>query len=351
MPLAISFKDAALSALALAKVGNPLRSEPLQVSRSLCRFEDSEAEVLTRSFLRSFRSLELHQLHHHSKVEDNELHRYASAIFRDNGTLLEQSASIARHLQAKSSHPAIKPGDLCVALIDDVLAAGQRVQALSLIKSESKVPFLQISERDGDLRLTTEQGIYPDKIDKGCLIVNHDAGHGYAVYLFDKSGGDTRFWNRDFVGAVPVKSDDYLTRHFAKLCASFADKGLPEDTTREERVEVAARSVSYLEETEDFALDDFQAKALETPERIARFTEFKAAYEEESGSELEDRFTVSKAEAGKARKRLKSRMKLDVGVELRFSSGFLSRSEQFLERGRDEDKDMEYVKIWFHKEE
>lgn len=350
MPLKVNFQEAALAAMTLAKVGNPLRSEPLRTSQKLCRFEPSEAELLTHCFLKSFRSLELHQLHHHSDIRSNELWSYAAAIFNDNETLLEQGAAIARHLHAKSNHPNIKSGDLCVALIDDILVDGKPSQALSIVKSESKVPFLQISERDGDLRLTTEQGIYPEKIDKGCLIVDHDRENGCAVYLFDKSGGNTHFWNRDFVNAAPVKNDDYLTRHFSKLCMEFAEKGLPEETMQEERMDVASKTIAYLSETDDFDLEDFQEKALSKPERIKQFEEFKADYQEETGSELEDKFTVSKPEAKKAQKRLKSRLKLDVGVELRFSSGFISKSEQFLERGHDEERDMEFVKVWFYKE-
>ncbi len=350
MSLTANFREAALAAMTLAKIGNPLRSEPLRTSQKLCQFEDSEAELLTHCFLKSFRALELHQLRHHSNVKDNEMWRYAAAVFDDNDTLLEQGAAIARHLHAKSNHPNIKSGDLCVALIDDVVISGERVQALSIIKSESKVPFLQISERDGDLRLTTEQGIYPEKIDKGCLILNHDREDGFVVYLFDKSGNNTHFWIRDFIGAGPVKNDDYLTRHYSKLCMEFAEKGLPEETLQEERMEVASRAISYLEEADDFNLEDFQTKALEKPDRIEQFTSFKADYEEETGSELEDRFTVSKPEAKKAKKRLKSRLKLDVGVELRFSSGFIAKSEQFLERGHDDERDMDFVKVWFHRE-
>lgn len=119
---------------------------------------------------------------------------------------------------------------------------------------------------------------------------------------------------------------------------------------QEERMDVASRTIDYLSETDDFDIDDFQAKALEKPERIEQFAAFKADYEEETGSELEDKFTVSKPEAKKAKKRLKSRLKLDVGVELRFSSGFIAQSDQFLERGHDEERDMDFVKVWFYKE-
>ncbi len=351
MALNPNFQNAKLVALALAKVGNPTRDEPLRTSQSLCRFRDDESELLTHCFLKPFRSLELHQLEHHSSLERNDLYAAASAIFDDNGQLLEQGAAIARHLYAKSRHPKIKSGDLCVALVSGIDLLGTPVQALSIVKSESRVPFLQISERDGDLVLTTEQGIYPEKIDKGCLVLDHGRADGYSVYLFDKGGGDTRFWVRDFIGARASRDDESLTRRFSELCVEFARRDLPEETRAEERMAVASRSVGYLKQADEFDLGEFEEKALETPERIAQFEAFKTDYEEARGEPLEEKFPVSKKEAEKAAGRLRSRMKLDVGVDLRFSSGFIHRADQFLERGRDEEKGMEFVKIYFHKEE
>jgi len=350
MSLSINFRKAKLSVMSLAKVGNPVRDEPFQTSKSLCRFADEEAELLTHCFLKSFRSLELHQLFHHSNLESNEVFSYAKVIFADNEELLEKGGMIARHLYEKSNHPNIKAGDLCIAMVEDVLLNGESRQAIVIIKSESKVPFLQISEREGDLVLTTEEGIYPEKIDKGCLIVNHGPADGYAVYLFDKGGGNTHFWVRDFVGAKPVADDDFLTRRYSELCVAFAEKGLPEDTRQEERMEVASKAVSYFNDSEEFELEDFEAKALKGEEQIAQFEAFKIDYEEEKGQALDDKFTVSKKEAEKAERKLKSRMKLDVGVDIRFSAGFIHKADEFMERGTDEERGMEFVKFYFYKE-
>lgn len=347
----INFRKAKLSLMSLAKVGNPSRDEPIQTSRALCKFPDEEAELLTNCFLKHFRSLEPHHLFHHSNLESNELFSYSKSIFEDNDTLLEKGEMIARHLYDKSNHPNIKSGDLCIALVHDVLLSGQKKQGIVIIKSESKVPFLQISERDGDLVLTTEEGIYPEKIDKGCLIVNEGAADGYVVYLFDKGGGNTQFWVRDFVGGKPVTNDDFLTRRYSELCVAFAEKGLPEDAPQEARMEVASRTVSYLNDNEEFDLGDFEEKALKDEEQIAQFEAFKVDYEEVEGHELKDKFTVSKKEAEKAEKRLKSRMKLDVGVDIRFSSGFIHKAEDFMERGTDEERGMEYVKFFFYSEQ
>lgn len=351
MALIPNFRKARLVAMSLAKVGNPVRNEPFRTSKKLCRFRDEEGELLTHCILKSFRALEPQQLHHHSALEKNELYAAACNVFDDNSTLLEQGGVIARQLLAKSHHPNIKSGDLCVALIEGVSLLGHSVQALGIVKSESRVPFLQISERDGDLVLTTEQGIYPDKIDKGCLILDHGRADGFTVYLFDKGGGNTQFWVRDFIGARPVRNDDYLTKRFSELCVAFAERGLPEETPAEDRMVVAGRAIDYLKESDEFDLENFEKEALVEPARIAQFEAFKVDFEEEKGVRLDDRFTLSKKEAEKAGNRLRSRMKLDVGVELKFSPGFIHQAALFLERGRDEEKGMEFVKIYFHKEE
>ena len=349
MALRVDYSEAHLAGLSLAKVGNPSRDEPLQISKSLCQVPESEADLLTHCFLKSFKSLDPHQLHHHTELSSNELYGYAGAVFDDNETLLEQSGLIARHLFAKSNHPNIKSGDLCVALLDKVKIGDDILQAISIIKSESKVPFLQVTSVDGDLTLTTQQGIYPDKIDKGCLIVNHSRGEGFVVYLFDK-GGNTHFWNRDFVGAVPVESDEYLTKHYSELCVAFAEKGLPEEALQEERIDVASKAISYLNENEEFDFDEFQNVALTQPERIEAFDTFKNEYEEENGQELKKRFSVSKPEAKKAKRRLKSYVKLDVGANIKFSSKCLEQAETLVERGYAQAKGMHYVKIFYNKE-
>jgi hypothetical protein len=349
MPAAPNFKEASIGAMTLAKISGP--NGTLQASKALCRFRDEEAEHLAPIFLRGFRALDPHRLHHHSHLDGNELYTYAKKLFNSPESLLEVGGHIAAHLQSQSHHPNIKPGDLCVAVVDGITLENEPVQALCIIKSESQVPFLQISIRDGDLRLTTEQGIYPEKIDKGILILDVEPEEGFTVYLFDKAGSGTHFWKRDFAGAVPVKDAEYLTKRYSQMCVAFAEKGLPEESKPEERVEVARRAIEYLQETEDFDLAEFQEAALPGQEMQDQFNTFKTQYQEETGHELEEQFPVSKKEAKKAKKRLKSRLKLDVGVDMKFSSGFIDKSEQLLERGFDEDKHMSYLKVYFHREE
>ncbi len=351
MSISVNFAEAQLASMALAQVGNPQRQEGLRTSKNLCQFQDDEAELLTRCFLKPFKSLDMHQLEHPEDVSENPLYQAASDIFDKPSNLVEYSAEIAKHLYASSNHPNIKSGDLCVAHLINVFVDGEANEAISIIKSESKVPFLQITASGEDLQLTTQQGIYPDKIDKGCLIVNTRRDEGYAVYLFDKSG-DAQFWRCEFVSASPVQDKDYLTRRYSEMCVAFANDtdGL-EEGMKEERVDVARKAVSYMAEADTFDMQDFNQVALAKPKVAEDFQTFKESYEAEKiGTPLQESFEVSKKEAKKAERKINSRLQLDTGVDLKFSTGFQKTADQFMEKGFDEDKQMKYVKIYYHTE-
>ncbi len=347
MSLSVIFNEARLTGMALAKIGNPLRKEPLQTSKTLCQFQEDDADLLTHCFLKPFKSLELHEF---SDLDENSLYKYVGEIFESKDLLVEKSAEISRLLYQSSNHPSIKSGDLCVARLEEILVNGAPTDAICIVKSESKVPFLQVAMVDGDLQLTTQQGIYPDKIDKGCLIVNHGQSDGFAVYLFDKSG-NTQFWNREFVNATPTRNEDFLTKRYSEMCVAFANTGVPEDGMKQERIDLAKRAVSYMSQADEFDIEELKESVIEKPEMVEEFTAFKEEFEEnEVGVPLDNQFTVSKKEAKKVERKLNSRMKLDVGVDMRFSTGFQKAAPNFMEKGFDEERDMKFVKIYYHSE-
>jgi hypothetical protein len=346
----LNFRRAGVSKLSLARVGNPLRSEPLHTSKELCRFSSEDAAVLTPSFLKPFKNLEAKQFVHHSSLDLNEVYRYAKTIFQDTEGLLDYGRKIARHLYNTSKHPNIKRGDLCIALVTDLLVDGEPRQALSIIKSESKVPFLEVADTDGNLELIAHQGISPDKIDKGCLIIEQDLENGLLVYTFDKSSSGTHFWMRDFLGVKFRRDSDYMTRRYADMCVSFAKEGLPEQVGAEERTRIAGQAMGYFEERDEFDLKHFREEALKEPEVIEKFDQFRKSQDDEDGTALEDNFVIAKKAARKAATRFRSTMKLDCGVNLSFAPSFTQEGEGAFERGVDEKTGRKFVKIYYREE-
>ena len=350
MSVKANFNKATLSHVTLAKIGNPLRGESLKTSKELCQFEEKDKEILTLAFLKPFRNLEPYHFYHTSSLDLHEMHCYADTIFAQQERFLTYSKKIARHLYDKTKHPNIKSGDLCIAMIKGVQIDGEVCDAISVVKSESLTPFLEISDNDGDLQLTTHNGIYPDKIDKGCLIVNTNKEAGFIVYTFDKGGADTNFWVRDFLGARARKDDDFKTKKYAEMCVSFADEGLPEEMPSEDKYRVANDAMQYFAEKQKFDEKDFEEEVLKEPEIVDKFKNYKEKYTDEDGDPLSETFEINKSLAKKAGTKIKSNLRLDTGVVLKFTPDFAERESEIMERGYDEKMEMKYVKVYYNEE-
>lgn len=360
MSVKIRFTSATATGLVLAKVGHPQRDEPLQTSKEVFKIEEQDQEALSAIFLKPFKNLTAHRFSHHSSLDQHEMNVCSAAIFASEDGLLEKGCDIAQRLYAKSNHPNIKSGDLCISLIKDIDVDGNLTQGLCILKSESVVPFLSISTRDGDLELHTEQGINPEKIDKGCLIINHLANKGYYVLTFDRTGTDSRFWVRDFLGVVPITDSPFLTNKYANMAVAFMEKEKKDnkeqpkedDDTPPWETNTAARdAITYFEEKESFSLQEFEEEVLKTPEAKAKFAEHRNKVEEEQGQKFDDSFAISKKDVTKAKKKMTSSvMKLDTGVEVRLKPAVAAKPDSVLEHGFDEGRKMKFIKIYFNED-
>jgi 37-kD nucleoid-associated bacterial protein len=353
MSLRIRFNFATASGIVLAKVGNPQREEPLTTSKEVFRVDEKDQVELTALLLKPFKNLIGHRFYHHSSLDKHEMNACAKAMFAKPEELLERGIEIAKRLYSKSNHPNIKAGDLCIALIDDVEVDDEKRRAICILKSETMVPFLSISARDGDLQLSTEQGINPEKIDKGCLIINHNENKGYYVLTFDRSGGDTRFWVREFLGVQAVTDSAFLTKSYADMAVAFVAENKTEnadDTPPWESCAAAKDALDYFEERDEFSLEEFEDEVLKTPEAKQRFAEHRSRIEEEQGQPLETSFEISKKDLNKAKKRIGAVMKLDTGVEIHVKPSYSTQDEPVLERGFDKAKGMNWVKVFYNHE-
>jgi hypothetical protein len=356
MSVKIRFTSATATDLVLAKVGHPQRDEPLQTSKEIFKVAEEDQETLSAIFLKPFKNLTAHRFSHHSSLEQHEMNIYSAAIFASENGLFEKGCDIAKRLYAKSNHPNIKSGDLCISLIKNIDVDGVLTQGLCILKSESVVPFLSISTRDGDLELHTEQGINPEKIDKGCLIINHLAQKGYYVLTFDRSGTDSRFWVRDFLGVIPITDSPFLTNKYANMAVAFMEKEKKEtqkqndDAPPWDASTAAREAITYFEEKEKFSLKEFEEEVLKTPEAKAKFAQHRSELEREQGHSLEDSFDISKKDVTKAKKKIRTTMKLDTGAEIRLKPSLAAKPDQILEHGFDEGKKMKFIKIYFNED-
>ena len=135
MSAKIRFSTASVTGLVLAKIGNPLREEPLQTSREIYRVSEDDREILTGLFLKPFKNLAAHRFYHHSSLDHHEMNLLTAGIFAAPSSLHAKGCEMARRLYTKSNHPNIKSGDLCISLVDDIDIDGKLVQAICILKS------------------------------------------------------------------------------------------------------------------------------------------------------------------------------------------------------------------------
>jgi hypothetical protein len=350
MSVKLRFPSPVATQLILAKVGNPQREEPLQTSRAVFTVAPEDRELLGAIFVKPFRNLIAHRFTHHSSLEKNEMHQLAHTIFSAPGKLLKAGCDIARRLYSKSTHPNIKSGDLCIALVDGIEIEGETANALCILKSESVMPFLSISAEDGDLKLRTEHGINPERLDKGCLIINHWPDKGYYVLTFDRSGADTRFWVREFLGLQPVPDSAFLTTAWADLAVTAVQESLPPDTTPEAAGLAAREALQWFDDREQFDLEDFEKQVLKSPEAVKKFAEERTRVEEEHGEPLPAQFEIAPKAVKKAAKQTATVIKLDTGIEIHVKPVLNTTGEDYLERGFDESKGMNFIRVWFNED-
>jgi hypothetical protein len=238
-------------------------------------------------------------------------------------------------------------------LIDGIEIEGEKKRAICILKSESVTPFLSISARDGDLQLSTEQGINPEKIDKGCLILNHFSGKGYYVLTFDRAGSESRFWVRDFLSVVQISDPGLMTKKVAEMAmaAVASDGSETDDESPPWDVNAPAKeALSYFDGKKKFSLQEFEEQALRTPQAKAKFAAEKKRLEEEEGVRVDDAFDISKRDLVKAKKGMKSLMKLDTGVEIKLKPKVVDKPDSVLEKGFDEARGMKFIKVYYNKD-
>ena len=105
-------------------------------------------------------------------------------------------------------------------------------------------------------------------------------------------------------------------------------------------------AVDFFDKREKFSLQEFEEEILRRdPEMVKKFKEHKERIEKEQGQKLGDEFDISRKDLSKVRRQVGGVMKLDTGIELRLLPHF---EEKAMEKGFDEERGMEFVKIYYH---
>lgn len=349
----ISFFEASLDLLSVHRVGNKVQDEFYVLSEQPLNITDEVLKnLLIKYFLSPFeKANEAYRFTHSSgDLNLNELFHFSSMMFSDEASFHELSGNIAKYLYENSNHPKIKAGELYIALFKDLQLEGELLDAIGIFKSESRESYLKVSPEQGGFALSYEEdAINIQKLDKGCLIFNTEKEEGYRVMLIDQTNrSDAAYWKDDFL-QLKIRNDSFnKTNTTLGVYKNFITSKIDEefDISKADKIDLLNRSMKYFKEKDSFNLDEFSEEVIENPKAIESFKKFSREYNEEFDAGIDQPFDISGAAVKKQSRVFKSVLKLDKNFHI-----YIHGNKELIEKGFDDDKSMNYYKVYFKEEQ
>ncbi len=358
MRLVFDFSTAKLENLIIHQVGNKLRDEGLFVSPTVYEMKDGNVEeLLLKYFLSSFKNKVLYKFFHETDIHLNELYMYISSIFIDPDSFYTQSVNILKHLYEKSSHPQIKGGEFYMVYFTDCIVNEQKTDGIGIFKTEKKETYLKVTRYAEEFVVGSEKGINIKKLDKGCIIFNADSSDGYRVAIVDavnKGNNEALYWKDDFLRLTNVQDGYFHTETCLTVCQDFVENiyGEIHQADRKDKVVFMNEAVAYFDKHNEFNLENFVQEVVKEPELIEQFKEHKENYDINQGLAATERFNISSPAVKTMKRKIKNLIKLDTEFEIKVKKSSSEMDNmQFIERGFDDEKGMNFYKVYFNEEE
>lgn len=349
----ITFFETSLNQISVHRVGNKVQDEFYILSEQPLNIEDDVLKsLLIKYFLPPFeKTNEVYRFTHSSgDLNLNELFHFSSMMFSDEASFHELSGNIAKYLYEISNHPKIKAGELYISYFKDLQMEGELLDAIGIFKSESKESYLKVNPRQGGFALSYEEdAINIQKLDKGCLIFNTEKEEGYRVMLIDQTNrNDAAYWKDDFL-QLKIRNDSFnKTNATLGVYKNFITNKLDDkfDISKADKIDLLNRSMKYFKEKDSFDLDEFSEEVIENPKAIESFKKFSREYNEEFDAGIDQPFDISGAAVKKQSRVFKSVLKLDRNFHI-----YIHGNKELIEKGFDDDKSMNYYKVYFKEEQ
>lgn len=348
----ISFFEASLAELSIHRIGNKSEDEFYVLSEKSIAIRDiTLSNLLQQYFLGPYEKVnEIYRfIHPNGDLNLNEAHHFAAEIFNNGEVFHENSRQLAKYLYDVSGHPKIKSGELYVAYFENVQIEGELHDAIGIFKSETKESYLKVFPEQDGFALTYEQeAININKLDKGCLIFNTEKEEGYKVAVIDQRSADAVYWKDEFL-KLKIRNDSFnQTAGVLGVYKNFVTEKLDEEfeISKADKIDLLNRSMKYFKEKESFDLDEFSNEVIGNAEGIESFKNYKKSFEEEFDQPIPDSFDISGAAVKKQARAYKSVLKLDKNFHI-----YIHGDKELIEKGFDDDKSMNYYKVFFRDEE
>ena len=287
----INVKDIKLTTIQV--VGNKTRGEGLSAALTLADVSGS-SDFLIKLIEKSFTMDDLKCFSYIESVELNPVYQFASKIFDDKEAFLKQSVNMATYLYDQSVHPNIRSGELYVLLMECEYKKNT-VEAIAILKSEKKDPFLATNNDGREISVRTIYGTGLKGLDKGCLILNTERENGYIVGTVDNTnnGSDAQYWTDSFLHVKDCDDDYHQTVKLMEMCKGFVKQ--QNDISDVERAVVAKKTADVFAAGDTIHVDDLADMICQDEKQKLEFVAYRESFEKQNGGFANEVNVVKKA--------------------------------------------------------
>ncbi|QBQ40999.1 nucleoid-associated protein [Sphingobacterium psychroaquaticum] len=346
-------QDATFESLSIHRVGNKAQDEFYVLSDNPVDLSEDEVlpDLLMQYFMKPFsKANEVYRFYHpNDDLQLNEVYYFVKQYFEDKMSFHDMSEQLAKHLYEVSDHPKIKAGEVYVVALKNVQMEGEDHRAIGFFKSENKEAYLKVYPNTGGFQVDYEQeAININKLDKGVVIVNVDQEEGYKVLVVDQTNqSEAVYWKDDFLKIRPRNDNFQQTGNLMKVYKNFVTEKLDEvfELEKADKIDLLNRSMDYFKTKETFDEAEFEEEVIANPQAASLFKEYKQSFADEFDSPFQANFEIANPAVKKMASSYKSVIKLDKNFHI-----YVHGKREYLETGFDEDKGMNYYKLYFENE-
>lgn len=343
--------NAAIFKCIIHKVGNKFNSTKNAFSEKEVVFDEASYELMLPFLLRPFGNVvQSYRFNHHSNIDLNEINTYANLIFADDDQFIDTSKHIVTHLFEQSNSAQIKTGDVLVVYFNGIQYQEMTVDAVGIFKIENKTNFFQTYLENNSYDVLVQTGINSKKLDKGCLILNTSDREGNIILSVDNNNYDTQYWINKFLNIKYADDLNSHTQNYIELCKDFSTEIIKNTYGEQERSTFLSKTVDFFKENEIINVERFKEEVFEEDKHKTLFDDYKKEFEGERDVLIRNQFDVSEAVLNKEKKKIKTEIKLDTNIQIKLDIDAPDASTEYLERGYDEEKKMNYYKVYFNTE-
>lgn len=215
------------------------------------------------------------------------------------------------------------------------------VDAMAILKSEKKDPFLATDNDGREISVRTIYGTGMKGLDKGCLILNVDRENGYVVGTVDNTnnGSDAQYWTDSFLHVTDCEDDYHQTVKLMDMCKGFVKQ--QDDISDIERAIAAKRTADVFAAGETIQVDALADLICQDDKQKQEFAAYRKAFEKQNGGFAEEVNVVKKAAIRKPVTKMTT-LKLGADFEVK-----VLNPEARIEGGFDKKSGKKYYTLYY----